>query len=148
MPYRAGEGTDGVNLNGLAPTADGRALIAVQTNSGALWRIALQGGVVSRVAVTGGPLTFGDGLIAKGRRVVVVRNATRQVVALRADRDGRRARVVRTLTSPAFSFPTAVALTRGRLLVANSQLPVAPADLSLPFSISDLPAASLAPGRG
>lgn len=146
IPYQTGEGTDGVNLNGLAPTSDGRALVAVQTNTGILWRIGLADGDVSRVAVTGGPLTYGDGLIAHGRRIVVVRNATGQVLGLRAGRDGRSATVVSTLTSPMFAFPTAVALSQGRLLVANSQLPLAPAGASLPFTISDLPASSLRAG--
>lgn len=147
VPYRTGDGTDGVNLNGLAPTADGRALLVVQTNSGALWRIGLRRGEVSRVPVAGGPLTYGDGLIADGRRVVVVRNVLGQVVRLRADRDGRAARVIGAVTSSAFAFPTAVAMTRGRLLVANSQLPAAPVAASLPFTISDLPAVALQRAR-
>ncbi len=44
---------DGINLNGIVATADGSALVAVQTNTGQLWRIDPATGAIAEIAVDG-----------------------------------------------------------------------------------------------
>ncbi|GAA4635976.1 hypothetical protein GCM10023196_083800 [Actinoallomurus vinaceus] len=135
----------GFNLNGIAPEADGRHLLTVQSNTGKLFRIDLPTRKVTEVAVTGGALTTGDGLLRLGRRVLVVRHiatATEHVegvVALTVR--GSTARVRSTYTDPTFHWPTAAAPARGRILVVNSQFDRRSAGQppTLPFTVSGVP---------
>jgi sugar lactone lactonase YvrE len=132
----------GFNLNGIAAEPDGRHLLTVQSNTGKLFRIDLPTRKASEVAVTGGTLTTGDGLLRLGRRLLVVRHvatATEHiegVVTLTVH--GSTARVVSTYTDPTFHWPTAAAPAHGRLLVVNSQFDRRSAGRppALPFTVS------------
>jgi len=128
---------EGFNLNGIVETDDERYLIAVQSNTGQLWRIDLRTKAVRQIRVRGGALTAGDGLVLRGNTLYVVRNAFNQIAVLRLSYDLTRASVMRTITSPRFQTPTTAALDgTGRLLVVNSQFagPGTP-----PFTLSAVP---------
>ncbi len=126
----------GFNLNGIASSRDGRHVLVIQASTGLLFRITARTGAAVAVPVTGGPLTSGDGILLRGRTLLVVRNRVQQVAVVRLDRDLAAGRVVRTITDPTFEDPTTVARLGGRLLLPNAEFFRAP---SPPFTVSEVP---------
>lgn len=117
--YRPNE----VNLNGIVASPDGRWLLAVQLATGQLWRIDTRTRAVAEVALEGGPLPHGDGLVLRGATdLFVVRNEEREVVHVMLSTDGARGRVVQRLTDPRLRYPTTAALVPEGLVVVNGQL--------------------------
>ena len=115
--------SDEVNLNGIVASPDGRWLIAVQLATGQLWRIDTRTRAVAEVALEGGPLPHGDGLVLRGATdLFVVRNEEREVVHVMLSTDGARGRVVQRLTDPRLRYPTTAALVPEGLAVVNGQL--------------------------
>jgi hypothetical protein len=112
----------GFNLNGIVATPDGRALLAVQSSTGQLWRFDLRTKQVDQVAVTAGTdLTGGDGLVLVGPKLFVVRNFPRQLVTLDLADRWTRARLVSAVpTDPDRVFTTAK-FDGGRLLLVDSK---------------------------
>jgi len=101
------------NLNGIVATPDGRSLLAIQSNTGRLFRIDVATRRVGAVPVRGGRLTFGDGLLLRGRTLYVVRNRLELIVRVRLERGYSSGRVVGSSTSPSFGFPTTIATAGG-----------------------------------
>lgn len=112
---------DGVNLNGIVASSDGKTLLSVQTNTGKLYRIDIASKAV-RVVKLNSSLTGGDGLVLSGRTLYVVRNAQSRVERIELNAGLTGGRVVATRADPSFRFPTTAALHNGRLLVVNAQL--------------------------
>lgn len=140
----------GLNVNGLAASADGRYLIVNQTNTGLLFRIDTRTKAVRAIDlggyVDGGQplvqtLTHSDGILLDGRTLYVARNTTGQIAAVRLAADFLSGRVVARYSSPAFHFPTSVIKVDGRLLVLNAQLDRLGPGLTpdLPFTVVGLP---------
>ena len=127
---------EGLNFNGIVLTEGGHHLVACQTNSGRFWRIALDSGAVDEVAVGGGPLEHCDGLAIEGSTLYAAINALGEIAVIDVASDGSSGRVRRRLRSSAFAFPTAVALSAGRLLVVNGQLDQMGGAPQLPFSVT------------
>ena len=73
----------GFNLNGIAAAKDGRALLAVQSNTGLLFRINPRTGVTRQVDLGGATLANGDGLLLAGRVLFVVRNRLNQIAVVK-----------------------------------------------------------------
>jgi Cu-Zn family superoxide dismutase len=136
--YSTGEGPFGVNLNGIVAAPDGRVLLAVQTNTGILFRVDVARRTITPVDTGGTALQFGDGLLRIGDTLYVARNAAGQIVKLHLGPGWTSARYESTTTDRSFAFPTALAQLHGRLLVTNSQLN-AGANPTLPFTVVDLP---------
>jgi sugar lactone lactonase YvrE len=113
--------TDGFNLNGIAADRDGRALLAVQSNLGLLFRINPRTGVTRQVDLRGASLTDGDGLLLVGRVLFVVRNQLNEVAVVKLNRSLDRGRLVTTITDPDFDVPTTIALQDGRLYAVNAR---------------------------
>ncbi|MEA2155085.1 MAG: hypothetical protein QOE11_1225 [Solirubrobacteraceae bacterium] len=111
---------DGFNANGIVSYEDGRVLVVVQSNTGKLFRVDTQSKAVSEIDLGGKTLTQGDGLVAHGHKLYVVRN-TGEIVEVRLRNGERRGEIRKTVTSPLFAFPTTAARDGGRLLVVNSQ---------------------------
>lgn len=115
----------GFNLNGIAPTADGRHLVLVQSNTGGLFRLTPAGDPAERrireIPVRGGPLTTGDGLVLQGTRLFVIQNGPELVTEVRLRGVAARGAVVNRTTDPTFKTPTTAALARDRMLVVNSE---------------------------
>jgi superoxide dismutase, Cu-Zn family len=135
----AGQGMpwpDGLNLNGIVVTADGRYLIACQTNLGRFWRISLADGTVKEVALDCGPLPHCDGLARAGSVLYVAVNARDQLAVVDLADDGSAGTVRAMMTCEAFAFPTAVAVADGQLLVVNGQLDAMGGSPRLPFTIA------------
>jgi Cu-Zn family superoxide dismutase len=126
---------DGLNLNGIVLSADGRHLVACQTNLGRFWRVALEGGAVDEVALEGGPLEHCDGLAAAGSQLHVAVNARNLLAVVELAADGSAGVVRSVIRSDAFAFPTAVAVLEDRVLVVNGQLDRMGAQPDLPFTV-------------
>jgi hypothetical protein len=138
VSYATGDGPRGVNLNGIVASRDGRTLLVVQTNTGALFRIDVGSRQINRVDVDGTNLLFGDGLLRLGNTLYVARNAANEIVELKLRADWHEAVVTTIISNHRLAFPTALAELRGRLLITNAQLNAAAAP-KLPFTVLDLP---------
>src|SRR5262245_15598596 len=117
----------GFNLNGIVATRGW--LIAVQSNTGQLFRINPFNGVATEIALGAGvDVAFGDGLEVHGRTLYVAQNQLNRVekFALRARLTS--ARLQKTLTSDELDIPTTAAFVRGSLYVVNARFgtPVTP----------------------
>jgi Cu-Zn family superoxide dismutase len=152
---------DGFNLNGIAATADGTALVAVQTNTGQLWRIDTATGAIQEIAVDGleatdgptppdatssdaeaplGAFPGGDGVVVDGDALTVVQNAAGTLTRLTLSPDATRATVVAAVHDRNLRFPTTAAPAGDRLLVVNAQLDQMGGDPVLPFVVTAVPA--------
>ncbi|MFI7505447.1 superoxide dismutase [Micromonospora aurantiaca] len=116
----------GINLNGIAPTPDGRALIVVQSNTGTLFRVDPATGVTTTVDVPGSTFVNGDGLLLLGRTLYVVQNRLNQVAVVELNRAGTTGVLRRVLTDPDFDVPTTVASALGRLYLPNARFSTPP----------------------
>ena len=127
---------DGFNANGIASYDRGRLLVVVQSNTGKLFRINTRTKDVSEIDLGGRTLTNGDGLVAHGSRLFVVRNANNEIVEVKLRRGKRKGRVRSTITSDRFRFPTTAARDGKRLLVVNSQFDKRGGTPALPFTVA------------
>jgi superoxide dismutase, Cu-Zn family len=131
---------EGLNLNGIVLTRDGRHLLTCQTNLGRFWRIALDNAGVEEVLLDEGPLEHCDGMALAGSRLYVAVNARGLVALAELSDDGGSLQLRKVITSDAFAFPTAVAVHGSRLLVVNAQLDKMGGAPDLPFTVAVLPA--------
>jgi sugar lactone lactonase YvrE len=99
----------GFNLNGIAATPDGKTLLAVQTNTGRVFRIDPASGATTLVDLGGASLTNGDGILLQGRTLYVVQNQTNQIAVVELSPDLSHGTVVRTITDSDFDVPTTIA---------------------------------------
>jgi sugar lactone lactonase YvrE len=116
IPLQAGN-----NLNGIVATPDGRTLVAVQTNTGKLWRINPQTGASTAVDLGAATVNNGDGLLLAGRTLYVVRNRDNRIAVVSLSADFARGRVTRTIASKSFDVPTTVARIGSRLYAVNAR---------------------------
>ncbi|MGC4814443.1 SMP-30/gluconolactonase/LRE family protein [Micromonospora sp. DT228] len=116
----------GVNVNGIATTPDGRALIVVQSNTGTLYRVEEATGATTAVDVPGYTFTNGDGLLLRGRTLYVVQNSLNQIAVATLNHAGTRGTVTGTITDPNFDVPTTVAEAWGRLYLPNGRFTTPP----------------------
>jgi sugar lactone lactonase YvrE len=116
IPLQAGN-----NLNGIVATPDGKSLIAVQTNAGALWRIDPATGRGTRIDLGGASVANGDGLLLSGRSLYVVRNQNNRIAVVVLQPDLARGTVARTIRSGSFDVPTTVAKIGNRLYAVNAR---------------------------
>jgi len=116
----------GFNVNGIARTPDGRALLIVQSSTGLLFRVDPATGVARTVDLGGELLTNGDGLLVEGRTLYVVQNQLNRVSVFRLDRAGGSGRLQERLTDPRFDIPTTVASFGNRLNLPNARFTTPP----------------------
>ena len=127
--------SDGLNLNGIVLTPDGRHLVACQTNLGRFWRVALASGQVEEVALRGGPLEHCDGMALSDSTLYVAINARNRIAVVDLANDGASGSVRTMVSSDAFAFPTAVAVRDDGVLVVNGQLDKLGGEPRLPFTV-------------
>ncbi|HSK84278.1 MAG TPA: SMP-30/gluconolactonase/LRE family protein [Rubrobacter sp.] len=142
-PWLNFEGTpaeyeEGFNLNGIDATEDGRYLVAVQSNTGELFRIDIESKEVIEIDRGRDTLTNGDGLLLDGRTVYVVRNEEALIVPIKLSGEYNTGEVGESFTDPSFAYPTTIAKTDGRLLVVNSQFDKQEGEAKLPFTVSNI----------
>jgi sugar lactone lactonase YvrE len=110
---------DGFNLNGIVKS--GRRLIAVQSNTGLLFRINPFTGRTRMIDLDGFLVTNGDGLEIDGDILYVVRNQNNEIAVVDLNRRLTRGNVVDQITDDDFDTPTTVALLRDSLYAVNAR---------------------------
>ena len=140
---------DGFNLNGIVAGPGGTYLLAVQSNTGELFRIDTKTKRVEEVDLGGKTLTNGDGLLRKGNTLYVARNQQELIVPVKLSRKGRSGLVGRGVTGPQLKYPTTLARDGKRLLAVNSQFDKRSAGEApvLPFDVATLTAPKVKKGK-
>ena len=113
------------NLNGIEDAKGGKALLAVQSSTGTLFRIDPETGDAEAVDLGGYALTNGDGRLLVGNRLYVVQNRLNQIAVIKLSGDLESGRLEKTITSGAFDVPTTVARLGNRLYLPNARFGVA-----------------------
>lgn len=125
----------GFNLNGIDVTPGGRWLLAVQSNTGRLFRIDPATGEATLVDLGGVVLTAGDGILVQGRTLYVVQNRLNKVSVFELDpRTFASGRQTGEITSPNFDVPTTVASLGNRLYLVNARF-TTPATPTTPYTM-------------
>ncbi len=109
------------NANGIEASANGKALLVINSTLGQLYRVDPRSGVASLVDLGGASLTVGDGLVLQGQTLYVVRNRLNEIAVIDLVRDFASGRVTRTLTSPDFRVPTTLAIFGSSLYAVNAR---------------------------
>jgi len=107
------------NANGIAATPNGKRLIIVQSITGNLYTVNPKTGAADLIEAP--PMTNGDGILLRGKRLYVVRNRLNQVAVLRVRNHFTRATQTATLTDEDFDIPTTIARHGKRLYVINAR---------------------------
>jgi sugar lactone lactonase YvrE len=115
---------DGFNLNGIVRS--GRRLIAVQSNTGLLFRINPFTGRTRMIDLDGFLVTNGDGLEIDGDILYVVRNQNNEIAVVDLNRRLTRGNVVDQITDDDFDTPTTVALLGQSLYAVNARFTTTP----------------------
>ncbi len=116
----------GFNVNGIASTPDGKALLVIQSNTGLLFRVNPQTGSTQTVDVGGESLVNGDGLLQAGHLLYVVQNVANTVAVIRLNTRGTSGTVVDRVTDRRFDVPTTVAAFGSRLYLPNARFTTPP----------------------
>ncbi len=133
-PVQYGEG---FNLNGIAPSADGRYLVTVKSATGELFCIDTTTKGVSLIDTGGADLTNGDGLLLDGQTLYVVRNQQETIVPVELSADFSSGMAGEPFTDASFMYPTTIAESGGDLFAVNSQFNARETgDPELPFNVS------------
>ena len=93
------------NLNGIVATANGKALIAVQTVAKKLFLIDPASGATKAIDTGTYDLANGDGLLLHGKTLYVVQNRSNQIAVFRLSRTSRRRRSSRSSRIPTSTSP-------------------------------------------
>jgi Cu-Zn family superoxide dismutase len=127
------------NLNGIVATGP-HTLVVVQTNTGQLWRVALNKKLdtIRKISeITGVSLPGGDGMILdRGRLVVVQGGPVAQLHFVRLRHGARAAKDLGTQTSDTLHGSSTVARAENLYLVVNADFANA---VSPPFTVAGLP---------
>jgi sugar lactone lactonase YvrE len=111
-----------INANGLVATPDGRDLIVVNGSSGKLYRVALETGYATEIALSGAAdVGNGDGLVRIGHTLYVVQNRRNIVSVFDLDTKVTTATLSGTITDPRFDVPTTAARFGDRLYLVNAR---------------------------
>jgi sugar lactone lactonase YvrE len=119
----------GFNANGIAATANGKALIVVNSNLGEIYKVNPKTGEAQLIDLGGASqLTRGDGILLQGQTLYVVRNRENLIAVVELAPNLLSGAVTRNITNPAFDVPTTVALFGSSLYAVNARFgtPVTP----------------------
>jgi sugar lactone lactonase YvrE len=111
----------GFNLNGIDATANGKTLLAVQSNTGKLFRIDPATGVAREITLGGESVPNGDGILLTGKTLYVVQNQQNRVAVIALAANRASGRLVRRLADPDFSVPTTIDDFGRRLYAVNAR---------------------------
>jgi sugar lactone lactonase YvrE len=115
----------GFNLNGIDATANGKTLVAVQSNAGKLFRIDPTSGVARAVSLGSESVPNGDGILLTGKTLYVVQNQLNRVAVIALSADLSSGRVVTRLSDPDFAVPTTIDDHGRRLYAVNARFGIA-----------------------
>jgi sugar lactone lactonase YvrE len=111
----------GLNLNGIDATANGKTLVAVQTNTGKVFRIDPSTGVARQITLGAESVVNGDGILLAGRTLYVVQNRDNRVAVIALSANLASGRVVTRLTDSDFDVPTTLDDHGRRLYTVNAR---------------------------
>jgi sugar lactone lactonase YvrE len=112
----------GFNLNGIDATPSGRALVAVQTANGRLYRIDPATGVAKTISLANGEsVPNGDGILLDGKKLYVVQNQNNAIAVVRLSSDLTSGVVRKRITDPDFQVPTTIDDFGHRLYAVNAR---------------------------
>ena len=111
----------GFNLNGIDATPNGKTLIAVQSNTGKLFRIDPATGIAREISLGGESVPNGDGILLTGKTLYVVQNQINRVAVIALSPNLASGRVVTRLSDPDFSVPTTIDDLGRRLYAVNAR---------------------------
>ncbi len=109
------------NLNGIDADRNGRMLVAVQSNTGALYSIDPDTGETTRIDLGGATVVNGDGIYLEGRRLYVVQNRFNKVAVVALDSRVTSGEIVDELTSENFDVPTTMTRFGHRFYLVNAR---------------------------
>jgi sugar lactone lactonase YvrE len=109
------------NLNGIVATANGKALIAVQSAAKRLFTIDPSSGVTKAIDIGMYDLANGDGLLLHGKTLYVVQNRSNQIAVFHLSKDLTKATFVKLLRDPDFDVPTTIDKAGKKLYVVNAR---------------------------
>ena len=119
--------SDGLNLNGIAATADGSTLIVNNTVLDKLFTVNPVTGASAPINVTGLIPNSMDGLLLQGSSLWVVENTASTVIRVTLSHDLSSGVITSTITSPLFDDPTTAAKYGDELALPNGRY-----DLGIP----------------
>jgi sugar lactone lactonase YvrE len=111
----------GFNLNGIDSTPNGKTLVAVQSNTGKLFRIDPATGIARVIALGGESVPNGDGILLTGKTLYVVQNQLNRVAVIALTPNLASGRVVTRLSDPDFAVPTTIDDHGRRLYAVNAR---------------------------
>jgi hypothetical protein len=111
----------GTNVNGIAATPDGSALLVIQTNTGTLFSVDLGTGVATAVNLGTERLTNGDGILLQGHTLYVVQNRSNLLAVVSMADDFKSGVVTSRISNDALDVPTTVAASDGSLYLVNAR---------------------------
>lgn len=114
------------NANGIEATANGKALLVINSNLGQLYKVDPQSGVANLIDLGGASLTAGDGLALQGQTLYVVRNRLNEIAVVDLAPGLASGALVRTITSPDFRVPTTAAIFGNSLYAVNARFGTPP----------------------
>jgi sugar lactone lactonase YvrE len=116
----------GFNLNGIDATANGKTLVAVQSNTGQLFTIDPATGATKLIDLGGTTLMNGDGILLHGKTLYVVQNRLNKVAVVKLASDLTSGTVTRTITDSDLDVPTTLARHGKRLYAVNARFTTPP----------------------
>jgi Cu-Zn family superoxide dismutase len=135
---------EGANLNGIAATPDGQALIVVHMGKGQLFRIDVATKAITPIDVAGADLTTADGLVLDGSTLYVVRQGAQEVVTVRLNADMSAGSVVSRFTE-GLTWPATAVRAGDDLVVVNTQFNTRSDNTATrPFALLRIPVGRLA----
>jgi sugar lactone lactonase YvrE len=114
----------GFNLNGIDATKNGKTLVAVQSNTGKVFRIDPASGVAREISLGGESVPNGDGILLTGKTLYVVQNQNNRVAVIALTANLVSGRVVTRLSDPDFAVPTTIDDHGRRLYAVNARFGV------------------------
>jgi sugar lactone lactonase YvrE len=112
---------NGLNLNGIAATADGNTLIVNNTVLDKLFTVDPLTGASAAINVAGLIPGSMDGMLLEGSSLWVVENTANTVVRVTLSRDLSSGTITSTITSPLFDDPTTIAMYGDELALPNGR---------------------------
>ena len=122
-----------LNGNGIVASPNGKELIMVNSTAAALYRVDPATGVTTLLPVNAGgdPIgaaAGGDGLLLDGKTLYVVQGfpGANRIAVVKLNAQLTAGTLERTITSPAFDFPSTIAEVGGSLYAVNANFDEAP----------------------
>ncbi|MFT4075756.1 MAG: hypothetical protein QM647_09525 [Asticcacaulis sp.] len=135
---------DGPNLNGIAATPNGKAIIVIQMNKGLLFKIDIASKQVTPIDVGGADLTGSDGLVLDGQTLYVVRQWSDEIATVSLDATLTHGIAISRFKDAGLAYPATAAIVGSDLVLVNTQFNTRDDHSAVrPFTLVKVPLARL-----